>query len=670
MGYSDNKARDMAEDLEAFVAKYAEQYNFRKTGARYLGRCPHPKHEDSNPSCTVDLHHGRISFRCWSRSCKQSEIRKHLGLSSFSTESTSQLEESEDQKIRWPNKIKGEDVTRSHYSLHRVLDRAGVTKFTPHYYRGTDGFVKLVVYRAEFSPDDKTFCPYHWDQESKSLIKGEASKNYPLYRTPELKESNSNTLWIVEGEKTADALASIGFVVTTSGGSNSEGRCDWSLAKQFNHIIIAPDNDTAGIKYAKAVRKKLNGYAGTVEVIDPKHYELPEAGDLGDYIQGKTNPLPEIESMPRTPIDLLGIEPPMTLGQWEQQPRKEADIIFEGLFETSDKVAIIGKSKQRKTFFALQLAIHAAAGLPFLGFDASKARRVIVAQFEIKDEWFWKRYERMLACIYEDVDVDQRALIDQAKKNLHVFNLRGRGWNKETTVDNLIAYGNHLQADLIVIDPLYKVVGGDENKSDVMIELFSRFDELCHKTGAALAYVHHESKGRMGDRDKVDRGSGSGVIGRDYDCCLQLDAHGTEEEGLHLLSTVCRNYVSPDDMTIQFADGRFVNRPDVEAVVLTSQRKAAKAKTIDRQALYDDLARRVIECPPDNLNNANSANMKQYLQGLIDGEAPRIKVGGSVAKAVVSEFKEKAVEYDIKWDLGARNSIQYFVDRKWDDDPI
>ena len=95
------------------------------------------------------------------------------------------------------------------------------------------------------------------------------------YRLPELLAADpSDPVYIVEGEKDADRLASLGFVVTTSsGGSNGK----WpELNEPFANrtIYIIPDNDEPGHKYAQRVAQHLHGIAAKVAIV-----ELPGLGE-------------------------------------------------------------------------------------------------------------------------------------------------------------------------------------------------------------------------------------------------------------------------------------------------------------------------------------------------------------------------------------------------------
>jgi RecA-family ATPase len=74
----------------------------------------------------------------------------------------------------------------------------------------------------------------------------------------------------------------------------------------------------------------------------------------------------------------------------------------------------------------------------------------------------------------------------------------------------------------IIIDPIYKVITGDENSADQMANFCNQFDLVCHELNAAVIYCHHHSKGTQGQKRSMDRASGSGVFARDPDALLDL----------------------------------------------------------------------------------------------------------------------------------------------------
>ncbi len=77
----------------------------------------------------------------------------------------------------------------------------------------------------------------------------------------------------------------------------------------------------------------------------------------------------------------------------------------------------------------------------------------------------------------------------------------------------------------IIIDPIYKVITGDENSADQMAHFCNQFDRVCTDLGSAVIYCHHHSKGYQGSKRSMDRASGSGVFARDPDALIDLKSY-------------------------------------------------------------------------------------------------------------------------------------------------
>ena len=74
----------------------------------------------------------------------------------------------------------------------------------------------------------------------------------------------------------------------------------------------------------------------------------------------------------------------------------------------------------------------------------------------------------------------------------------------------------------IIIDPIYKIITGDENSADQMAKFCNNFDKVCTELGCSVIYCHHHSKGAQGAKRSMDRASGSGVFARDPDALLDF----------------------------------------------------------------------------------------------------------------------------------------------------
>lgn len=138
----------------------------------------------------------------------------------------------------------------------------------------------LIVYRLE-SPSGKTFlqahpCPGGFCMGGLPVT--------PLYNRARV--AASKVVVVVEGEKCVHALHETGHVATTSpGGSNGALKADWKpLAGKV--VVIWPDADEPGDKYAAEVQSALARLSPppTVSVIVPSAHGLKDGDDAADVV--------------------------------------------------------------------------------------------------------------------------------------------------------------------------------------------------------------------------------------------------------------------------------------------------------------------------------------------------------------------------------------------------
>src|SRR5208337_2754717 len=99
--------------------------------------------------------------------------------------------------------------------------------------------------------------------------------------------------------------------------------------------------------------------------------------------------------------------------------------------------------------------------------------------------------------------------------------------------------------------PIYKLMAGrSENMAGGVGALVQQIDRLVEKTGAAVVYAHHYTKGNAAKKKTIDRMSGSGVFARDADTIITLTEH--EEEGCYVLETTLRNLAPQPPFVVQW----------------------------------------------------------------------------------------------------------------------
>ena len=89
-----------------------------------------------------------------------------------------------------------------------------------------------------------------------------------------------------------------------------------------------------------------------------------------------------------------------------------------------------------------------------------------------------------------------------------------------------------------MLDPVYKVMIGDENKAGDMTNFCNQFDKIASTLGASAIYIHHFSKGDQDKKQAIDRSSGSGVFGRDPDAICTVTKIQADEPAVRVEFTV------------------------------------------------------------------------------------------------------------------------------------
>lgn len=220
-------------------------------------------------------------------------------------------------------------------------------------------------------------------------------------------------------------------------------------------------------------------------------------------------------------------EPEELSSVWDDMPDLAPSLI-DGVLRQGHKMLISGASKAGKSFALIELCIAIAEGKKWLGFDCAKGR-VLYVNLELD----------RASCLHRFKDVYKALeLPPQSINNIDIWNLRGKSLPMDKLAPKLIRRAQKKDYIAIVIDPIYKVITGDENSADQMAHFCNQFDKVCTELHSAVIYCHHHSKGGQGMKRAMDRASGSGVFARDPDAILDMiqlcvdDDKDTEEDTL------------------------------------------------------------------------------------------------------------------------------------------
>jgi hypothetical protein len=89
-----------------------------------------------------------------------------------------------------------------------------------------------------------------------------------------------------------------------------------------------------------------------------------------------------------------------------------------------------------------------------------------------------------------------------------------------------------------------------ENSTGDMAFIYSQLDKLIYELGSALVVVHHFSKGSQANKSAIDRTSGSGVTGRDFDTLVMISE--LEEVDAYRMEFILREFKCPDPINLRW----------------------------------------------------------------------------------------------------------------------
>ena len=258
-------------------------------------------------------------------------------------------------------------------------------------------------------------------------------------------------------------------------------------------------------------------------------------------------------------------------------PDPEYKVVVDRFLYEGDHAAVLGKSGLGKSIFVQQLAVSILSGRDFLDeFEVPKPRPILYAKYEGKQHETKSRLNRMA----EGIPVFKRNFAHFYNFQAKIGTNRGFG-EMVDLIDRRIEAGKILKPEVVIIDPLYKALGGDPNDNNVVQRYIDNIDMLKVKYQCSIITVHHEHKSRkdfMGRQvsETGDEASyGSTFLTNDLDHGFRIqfmpgqkrkltlykdrDASVVQELDLVLLSTplmykvVCNEDISLTGHTIQHA---------------------------------------------------------------------------------------------------------------------
>jgi archaellum biogenesis ATPase FlaH len=354
-----------------------------------------PAHDDKNPSLSIAEKDGKILFKCFA-GCSYVQIVQALGINEH------------EQKNKFKLDIKRGEKTQMVVAKYDYTDETGE-----------------VLYQA-VRLEPKEFRLRRQDADGKWIYNLQGVKRIP-YHLPEIIEARAKgyPVFLCEGEKDADNLrTTFGVTATTTALGSNAWNNDYAEYFDGLDVIILPDNDEAGRKYANEAAISLIGTIKSVKIIPLPN--LPEKGDVSDWIEqgadkeqlmnlaaetSEWSPVDYQEVEEQSTSDMFIIKPANT---WMEEARNKPipKMLFGEFWYEGEICILFADTNLGKSSLAVQIADSITKGKSITPFGLeAEAQKVLYFDFELSDRQFISRYSEQKFGSYTNIyEFDEKLL--------------------------------------------------------------------------------------------------------------------------------------------------------------------------------------------------------------------------------------------------------------------
>jgi hypothetical protein len=497
--------------------------NAKKANGQWVASCPVPSHGkgngDKNPSLSIDINdEGKPLFHCHG-GCSQEDV--------FHTIRALNL---------LPELLERPDPLANIKPIPKV-------EFQQEWiYTDEHRQPVFVKQRLRVGESGKTYRLYKIDEAGRKQSSLSDARIVP-YNLPALLDAKTagRNIFLVEGEKAADAIKSIGMIATTA--HTGAGSWPAAITEYFAgaQVIILPDNDAVGWQYAHKAAEAILPIAKSVKVVDlglqgqgDDAYEFIEEGGSRDKLVAlvkaasvissvdqvtmpeRLNPIinavqtatpaaediaKEFEAEPTPPKEPAKIGKQIAIEHWDSIQDEPVKWLIHSVIPVGAFTALYGPPGSFKSFIALDIAEAIATGRPWMGNEVSEQGAVLY----ICGEGFGGVGARIKAC-KQHHQTEDGAPIYVIR---HQLNLRAsvEDFNALMVSIETLVMETGINFKMIIVDTLARAFGGgNENDSSDMgafITACGRIQQIVQD--CALMILHHSGK----DASKGLRGHSS-----------------------------------------------------------------------------------------------------------------------------------------------------------------
>ena len=173
---------------------------------------------------------------------------------------------------------------------------------------------------------------------------------------------------------------------------------------------------------------------------------------------------------------------------WEPS-KPDAPLIGGGIMYEESRSIIYGKYKSLKSMLAMHMALCIGSGKDWLGYDTKEGGgKVLYLQIEMPHRFMKKRLVQMLKGWPDGIDGLER-------HNVFIWTEPFIKIDQKEGIALVEKYLAEIKPDLLIIDPLYKVMSGNILDPNSVRIFLDNLDKIIARHNCAILIISHTRKG-------------------------------------------------------------------------------------------------------------------------------------------------------------------------------
>ena len=341
----------------------------------------------------------------------------------------------------------------------------------------------------------------------------------------------SDTVYIVEGEKDADRLVSMGLTGTCNydGASMAKHKPKWNT--EYNEsfrdktVYIIPDNDEPGNAHADHIKHQLTDIATFVKIIELP--DLDNGGDLSDWLN-KGNDAESLKAI----CEKKDIAHRWNIKTLHDVPedRPPTKYIIEPILPVASLNIWYGPSGSKKSLIIKDVCFSILSGANFVPGNLPEMPTISCPILWIDCDNGDDVMEERIAAFRKTRNVSKDApfyYVSMPKPWPFMGDI-----NSQMDLRLLV---EDLNIGLVIIDNLGAIAGDIEENSAKMVQIMAPLRTLTNETRCSVILIHHPRKGGANGGRAGDALRGHSVI----EASLDYAVHISSDEETNIVTMQC-----------------------------------------------------------------------------------------------------------------------------------